>query len=162
MDIRLLFFRNNKNDLEKIPIVASPPLDELERLNQEIADFRSQIKKLNREQRSLITEPEIRNLAAACTGCNLCMVCAGNHRRYESWPPGTGECFYTKIKAGKPIQDEPCELCEEHDKQLRNYNRDKRVGLSKMSTLKNKLNALIRQRRELFRQHAIEVEVISE
>lgn len=158
----MLFYRTDHGDLSKIPIISSPPPQILEDLNIEIDKYRSEIQSLDRDIRKQKTEPDVRQEAAECEACNLCMVCAGEHRRYESWPPGTGECFCTKMKGGKPLREEPCKLCDDHDLELRNVNRNKRQGLSRRSSLKNKLNSLINQRRNLFLEHQIEVEVISE
>lgn len=158
----ILLYRNPNGSYHKIPIVAVIPEDELKSLNQAIIETRSKLHKIKRERVAMTQESDIRKCAASCEDCDLCLVCAGNHRRYDSWPPGQDECFCNFKKKGKPIKDEPCKLCKIHDFDLRNYKRTRAQGLSSESKLKNILNRLMVQRKELYKKYAIEVEVVSE
>lgn len=158
----ILLYRNPDGSYNKVPIVSLIPEDELNELNRTINETRIKLQKAHRERITMTQEADVRRDAAACNDCNLCLVCAGKHRRYDSWPPGQDECFCNFKKKGKPIKDEPCKLCKNHDLDLRDHKRSRAQGLSLESKLKNILNRLMVQRKELYEKHAIEVEVVSE
>ena len=158
----MLFFRMPDGSISKIPTVAEIPIEELDEINQKIADLKKSYRLAGSSRADLKQEPDIRRSAAVCNDCNLCMVCAGNHRKYESWPPGQDQCFVNMIKSGKPIRDKPCEMCEVHDRELRDFKRSWMQGLSKESTLKNSMNSFVAQRRNLYKKYEIKVEIATE
>lgn len=166
-NVSILFYRKPDGSLEKIPFLARIPQDQLKNINLEIENLIKDLKENNRNMIEMKQENDIRKDASVCKECDLCIVCGGTHRIYskkkESWPPGHEECcFAYKNKKGKPIKDEPCKLCELHDKELRIYHRLRHQGLSSKSSLNNKLRSAIISRRRLFETHKIECEVMSE
>tara|TARA_R100001244_G_scaffold25113_4_gene25571 strand:+ start:32648 stop:33139 length:492 start_codon:yes stop_codon:yes gene_type:complete len=160
--ISMLFFRGPDGEFSKIPVVAEIPTKELIELNKKIEDTKGTVKTAYKGRVGLTQEVDIRRVAAKCESCNLCMVCSGKHRKYESWPPGGDQCFVHMIKSGKPIRDEPCKLCDVHDREIRVFKRAWAQGLSKESAYKNIVNNLIVQRRALYKKYQIVTEVVTE
>lgn len=139
-------------------IVACIPKARIEPIVEDISATEDELREALRKSRSILTDGEYQRIVAECDACSLCKVCAGDHRRYfdYSWPVGGGKCFVNLQKSGKPLQDEPCALCEEHDAEYRKMIGDRKRGLGNSSRLKNKLRNLKIARRQLFDEFRVE------
>lgn len=126
------------------------------------------LKQVDADMRDLATQRgrgrgqgDVQKSARDCEACNLCMVCAGLHRRYSRefhthWPPGQSRCFVHLEKGGQPLRETACKLCDEHDKMSRDVERDKRRHISENSKLRTILENLQRERLRLFDEFAVD------
>lgn len=130
-------------------------------LCRRIAGVKTELKAIKSDRREIVSHGGIRDIAKLCSDCNLCKVCAGDHRRYsrdfgKCWPPGQEKCFAFLSKGGAPLRPAPCKLCDAHDALLRESDHRTAKANSAASKAKTKLRALYAERRALVEQHPID------
>lgn len=116
------------------------------------------------ERLLIVSDGQIRDIAAKCEMCDLCMTCSGSHYSYsrdfdKSFPPGQEKCFAFLEKEGRKLRSEPCALCEEHDLMLRKA----RGSVAKARNVESRINVALQQlyaeRKLLFDTYAVSVHV---
>ena len=143
-------------------LVPTPLVEDIE---SRISEVKSKIRQIKLDQRQIMSEGDLRSVAAECVACDLCKVCSGNHRRYSRvfsacWPPGKSKCFAYLYKKGAPIRNEPCALCEDHDRMLRKSRRESGTALSGLSLAQNDLRALYAERRNLVEGYPVNFKIL--
>lgn len=133
-------------------------------LCEEIEDCLKRQKEAYRGKVKILTMGQVREIAASCDICDLCMTCAGKHYTYsrdfdKTFPPGQEKCFAFLEKSGRKKRDKPCELCPEHDELLRKTRGSTARARSVESKLRTELQQLYARRKLLFDTHDVSIKV---